>query len=282
MSVTQNTAKSDRDLSFVPVNNPSPKRLTRDQIDFYNEHGYVQPFTAYDQAGADRQRDYFQQLLDKARAVDPEVHSYRINGWHTACQGIYEITQNPLILDCVEDIIGPDIIAWGTHYFSKEPHDPKKVAWHQDASYWPLTPARTVTVWLAIDDADRDNAAMMFLPGTHHKGHLVWREAVGPAVLNQEIADISAFGSPVYDELKAGQFSLHADMLAHGSDPNPSDRRRCGLTIRYCPPLVRPLDPSWGQNAIHCRGKTACDHWVFPPIPTGDDVTARIKPIGGN
>jgi len=53
---------------------------------------------------------------------------------------------------------GPDVIAWGSHFFCKQPHDPRKVAWHQDASYWPLTPARTVTVWLAIDDADIANA----------------------------------------------------------------------------------------------------------------------------
>ena len=38
------------------------------------------------------------------------------------------------------------------------PHDGKAVAWHQDASYWPLSPSKTVTVWLAIDDADVDNA----------------------------------------------------------------------------------------------------------------------------
>ena len=34
------------------------------------------------------------------------------------------------------------------------PQDVRQVAWHQDASYWPFTPARTVTAWLAIDDAD--------------------------------------------------------------------------------------------------------------------------------
>ena len=46
----------------------------------------------------------------------------------------------------VEDIVGPNIIAWGTHFFCKMPNDPKVVPWHQDASYWPLTPSKTVTV----------------------------------------------------------------------------------------------------------------------------------------
>jgi ectoine hydroxylase-related dioxygenase (phytanoyl-CoA dioxygenase family) len=55
------------------------------------------------------------------------------------------------------------------------PGDGKAVAWHQDASYWPLSPSRAVTVWLAIDDATVDNAAMRFLAGSHHHGHLTFR-----------------------------------------------------------------------------------------------------------
>jgi len=122
---------------------------------------------------------------------------------------------NPVILDHVQDILGPNFICWGSHFFCKLAHDPRKVAWHQDAAYWPLTPARTVTVWLAIDDADRGNAAMKFLPGTHRQGHLKWREvAKDQAVLNQEIENTAQMGEPVYDVLRAGQFSLHADMLA--------------------------------------------------------------------
>ena len=55
------------------------------------------------------------------------------------------------------------------------PGDGKAVPWHQDASYWPLSPSKAVTVWLAIDDADRDNACMRVIPGTHHFGHLTYR-----------------------------------------------------------------------------------------------------------
>ena len=29
--------------------------------------------------------------------------------------------------------------------------------------------------------------------------------------------------------------SFHSDLLIHGSSPNQSERRRCGLTLRYCP-----------------------------------------------
>jgi non-heme Fe2+,alpha-ketoglutarate-dependent halogenase len=41
--------------------------------------------------------------------------------------------------------------------------------------------------------------------------------------------------------LKAGEFSIHHGHLIHGSNPNRSSRRRCGLTIRYVPPHVKPV-----------------------------------------
>ena len=56
----------------------------------------------------------------------------------------------------MKDILGENVIGWGSHFFCKMPHDGKKVAWHQDASYWPLTPTKTCTVWLAIDDTDAE------------------------------------------------------------------------------------------------------------------------------
>jgi len=72
------------------------------------------------------------------------------------------------------DLLGVDVIAWGSHFFCKMPGDGKMVSWHQDASYWPMTPSRAITVWLAIDDADRGNACMKFIPGTHKLGHLTY------------------------------------------------------------------------------------------------------------
>jgi ectoine hydroxylase-related dioxygenase (phytanoyl-CoA dioxygenase family) len=273
----------ERDLSFQPVSNPALRRLTPAQIQAYNESGYVMPLTAFTPAEAAKNRAYFDDLLAKVQQARSDLDAYSINGFHAHCAGLYDIVTNPVILDHVQDILGPNFICWGSHFFCKLAHDPRKVAWHQDASYWPLTPARTVTVWLAIDDTDRENSAMKFLPCTHRLGHLKWSEvSKGTAVLNQEIDNAAQFGDPVYDVLKAGQFSLHADMLAHGSDPNASDRRRCGLTIRYCPTTVRSLDERWTKGAVLCRGTEPSGHWKLNSRPTGENYMAIVKVIGAN
>jgi hypothetical protein len=273
-----------RDLSFAPVLNSHPKRLTPAQLAHYNESGYLYPLPVYTPEEADRNRAYFDFLLAEMKAHNDGRDAYAINGYHTRCRGLWDIVTEPRLLDYVEDIVGPNIVAWGSHFFCKLPGDPKHVPWHQDASYWPFTPARTVTVWLAIDDADAENAAMQFVPGTHRLGHLEWKNTDKPAVLGQEITNIGQFGRPVWDELAAGEISLHADMLAHGSSPNNSTRRRCGLTVRYCPPDVTSLEPSWMGQSVICRGQDPTGRWGNVPRPDGEDLSreGRPKSIGAN
>jgi len=274
----------NRDLGFQPAREVPGKRLRAEQVAQYNADGYLCPFTAFDSAGAEANRAYFDRLFDEVKSANDGRDSYALNCYQARCRGIWDLCTHPVILDYVEDILGPDIICWASHFFCKMPHDPKAVPWHQDASYWHMSPARTVTVWLAIDDADEENSAMMFLPGTHTMGPLKWRESNRPSVLNQEIVDIETLGTPVFDILCAGQFSLHADMLAHGSEPNHSARRRCGLTIRYCPPSVRCTNDAWRPESIICRGTDPAGYWQHHPRPAGDDVSRDRKPvnIGGN
>ena len=90
------------------------------------------------------------------------------------------------------------------------------------------------------------------------------------SVLPQKIKGIVRFGDPVHFELKAGEISLHADMLVHGSDPNRSNRRRCGMTVRYASTEVRSLDDGWNKNSILCRGTDPAGHWANIPRPETD------------
>ena len=270
------------DLSFKPVVNPRPEHLTESEIEDFNRLGFVAPLDVFDVDGVKKNAAYFDSLLRQI----PETGAYSINCYQARCAGIWDLCTDPRILDYVEDLIGPNIICWASHFFAKMPGDQKRVPWHQDASYWKLTPARTVTAWLAIDDADVENAAMRFIPGSHDRGHLKFQKSDPMSVLAIETVDADRLGEPFSDVLRAGQISLHADMLVHGSEPNRSDRRRCGLTIRYCPPEVTMFDPEWANSveAIMCRGEDRTGRWKHHARPTGDDVSLANSPhsIGGN
>ena len=255
-----------RDLTFHPSQNHAPKTLTPEQLTHYNNKGFVAPVDIYDSTEIVGIRTYFDDLL--ARVVAEGGDSYSISSAHLSYGPVYDILTEPRIVDCVADLLGEDVIAWGSHFFCKMPHDGKAVAWHQDASYWPLSPSKAVTVWLAIDDADQENACMKFVAGSHHHGHMTYRPS-NPAehnVLNQTIENPEQFGEIVYDDLKAGQISMHSDLLLHGSEANDSDRRRCGLTLRYAAASVR-AELGWNEKGVLVRGKDTSGHWHNNPRP---------------
>jgi non-heme Fe2+,alpha-ketoglutarate-dependent halogenase len=260
--------KLDRDLRFHPATNENPKVLTKSQVDGFNKDGYVAPLDVYSSSEITAIREYFDALLQ--RVVAAGGNSYSISSAHLTYGPVYDILTNPKIVDYVADILGDNVIAWGSHFFCKMPRDGKAVAWHQDASYWPLSPSKALTVWLAIDDADQENACMKFIAGSHHKGHLTYRpsDAAEHNVLNQSIDNAEQYGEVVLDELKAGQASMHSDLLLHGSEANQSDRRRCGLTLRYCAAEVR-ASLEWQRKGVHVRGTDPSGHWSNNARPQG-------------
>ncbi len=256
-----------RDLTFHPADASKAKTLSAEQVATYNEKGFVRRFVVYEPAQAQEIRSYFDRLLEKT--VASGGNSYSISTAHMKYAGVFDILTNPVIVNHVADLLGDDVVAWGSHFFCKMPGDGRAVAWHQDASYWPLSPSHAVTVWLAIDDADLENGCMKFIAGSHHSGHLTYRKSSPEEhnVLDQTVENAESFGSVVVDDLQAGEASIHNDLLLHGSDPNSSTRRRCALTLRYAAAAVR-AGSGWNEKGVVVRGQDPSGHWANPARPT--------------
>jgi len=259
----------ERDLRFHPTRNSSPKVLTPAQIEQFNRDGYIKGIRVYSDAEITGIREYFDRLLAKVVAAGGD--SYSISSAHLKYGRVWDILTHRAIVACVKDLIGENVVGWGAHFFCKMPHDGKTVAWHQDASYWPLTPSRNVTAWLAIDDADVENACMRFVAGSHHHGAMTFRPSDPNEhnVLNQTIENVEQFGHFVDDCLKAGEISLHSDLLLHGSEANMSDRRRCALTLRYAAADVR-AHMDWNQKGVWVSGRDASGHWANRSRPSDE------------
>ena len=252
--------------------------LSHDQVLRFHADGFLTGLDAFAPAEAEENRRTYAQISEQVGG-----DGYAINGYHTSCRGIARMVLHPALLAAVEALIGPEFIAWGTHFFCKGAGDERRVSWHQDGPYWPLTPG-TVTAWVAIDDADAGNGAMRLIPGSHRHGILHARDSAESErnVLWRTLDGIERLGEPMTNVLRAGQFSLHHDLMVHGSEPNRSARRRCGLTIRYAPITVRAADPGWAANALRCRGSAPAPHWICHPPPTDGAPIRRTAVIGGN
>ena len=255
-----------RDLHFHPSTVTEPAKLTLENVAHFNKNGFVRPIRIFDGPEADDLRAYFDRLLEQAIAEGRD--SYSISTAHLKYGRVYDLLTHPRIVACVQDLLGPEIVGWGSHFFCKMPGDGKRVSWHQDASYWPLTPSKAVTCWLAIDDADTENACMRFLVGSHHHGHLTWRKSTPEEhnTLDQSVENAEQYGIPIDNILRAGECSLHTDLLLHGSEANESSRRRCGLTLRYTTPDVR-AEMDWNQKGVLISGSDSGRHWANPPRP---------------
>lgn len=274
MSRKPDPTGGDRDLNFYPVDPQAAQTLAPRQLEQFNEAGFISPVDIFTTAEAAAWQGYIDELLEQVLAANDRRNAYSINSYHLVCQKLYDVAVEPRILACVRDLLGEEIVLWGQHLFAKMPHDDKVVPLHQDAVYWPLTPSRSVSVWLAIDDADADNAAMQFVPGSHRHGALEHEQLGldGTRVLGREVMNPDSFSDRYCNELAAGQVSLHSDLLLHGSDGNHSERRRAGLTLRYTAAQVRLMAgyEDWQRNAVHCLKGDPSGFWFNRRRPEGE------------
>jgi non-haem Fe2+, alpha-ketoglutarate-dependent halogenase len=254
--------------------------LSTEQQEFFQANGYLIDLPAVctqEQIGALNLG-----LVDLLKLLKPGETSKDIREWHEESRWLYDICQNPRILDLVEGILGPDFYLWASNFFIKEPHSAQTVGWHQDAYYWPMAPHHSVTVWLAFTDANTHNGAMQIIPGSHQGGVIRHRRSgQTDSVLTLEL-ERGSFreDTAVSLELKAGHCSLHDDRAIHGSPGNPSARRRVGLAIRYSGTDVRN-DPAVNPHfkTYLCRG---VDRHRLNPIgnvPTRRFGRPAFKPV---
>ena len=222
-------------------------RLDQQDLDTYRTDGLLKsPYRI-----AEEQLGHMRESLDKLMRdnahlapetlVCPHIPYGKTHDQAAADQWL-EYARHPGILDLVSQLIGEDIILWGSQVFCKPPLTGKAIPWHQDGHYWPIRPIATCSVWIALDDATPENGCMRYIPGSHANGSIYQHRVTGRSdvVLNQEVEASQFDASRGRDDaLKAGQFSLHDVYLIHGSNANCSPKRRAGFVIRYMPATSR-------------------------------------------
>src|SRR5271157_3076144 len=234
----------------------------------YRDQGYIAPVPALTTAEAAALRARLEGYEAGAGALAGKLRHKP----HLLFTWLNDLIRHPRILDAVEDVIGPDILCWGTSFFIKNARDPGYVSWHQDSTYWGLEPPDIVTAWVAFSDSIVANGAMRVIPGSHRMEQLAHHDTFAPDNLlsrGQEISVQVDEREAVALELRAGEMSLHHVRLIHGSDPDPSDTRRIGFAIRYIPTYVRQV-VGGTDCATLVRGEDRYHHFEAEQRPVAD------------
>jgi hypothetical protein len=245
------------------------KALTKHQLGEYQQQGFLFPLPALSDSETAVLGKKLEELeRDRGGQLPASINRKP----HLLLTWLNELIRHPRILDPVEDILGPDILCWGSGFFIKNSHDSARVTWHQASTYWGLSTPDVVTAWVAFTPSVAENGCVRVIPGTHTLQQLPHHDTFAQDNLlsrGQEIAVTVEKSKAVDLILEPGQMSLHHVMLVHGSEPNHSALRRIGFAIRDLPTHVKQLTGA-RDTATLVRGKNEYGHFVLEPAPRSD------------
>lgn len=190
----------------------------------------------------------------------------QIQGKRHKTAGMFTLRTAPALLDVVESLIGPEILAHPqTVLRAKLPdHAETVVPWHQDLAY--LVPQEAgdtlvVNFWIPLVKANAANGCLQVLKGSHRVGllpHTHW-ESIYKGVAESDLPE----GEVVTCEMDVGDVLVTQERLLHRSIPNTTDTVRWSVDTRYCRiglPTGREEVPGFMARSREHPGQVARSH----------------------
>ncbi len=138
-----------------------------------------------------------------------------------------KLASSPKVIELAELLLGGKVVLKNMQYFDKIPLIGKETPAHQDGYYFKIKPQIALTMWLSLGDADGENGAVTYIPGSHKAG---MRPHGNTEVLgfSQGITDWSEKDSAAEIQMTAGPGDLlvHHSLTIHRANPNRSNRHR--------------------------------------------------------
>ena len=205
--------------------------LTAAQLEQYRAEGYAVGSRILEDNTLSRLRDELDSIIENLpQGRRPE----NMPSLHYENEYLRDLFLDDRLIDVAAQIVGPDVALFTSYVISKRPDDGLAVDWHQDAAFFPIEPMDTFTLWLAVDDSNVENGCMRVIPGTHRQQAVLLHnvDLNSGTTLPMSLCDLDL--SEARDvQLGAGEYSVHDPWILHGSNPNRSSHRRCGITLKY-------------------------------------------------
>jgi phytanoyl-CoA hydroxylase len=233
--------------------------------------------------------DEVQELLDHVdRELVPEGLE-RIHMLHRRLEIHERYMLHPRVLDVVQALVGPDVLALQTMLFVRRPGSGGQ-GYHQDSFHIITQPDTLIGAWIALDRADEENGCLRVTVGSQnepvypdvdegagHGGDLLLADirsiagADDPDETRNDLAAVAARyeGSEVAAVVEPGDVVFFGGHVLHRSHANRSaTRSRRAFVGHYCnarsyvPWDDDPLAPGEMGNARHilARGETHLPH----------------------
>lgn len=177
----------------------------------------------------------------------------RLHMPHRAMEIHERFMLHPRVIDVLEALIGPDVLALQTMLFFKQPGQAGQ-GYHQDAFYIPTQPDTLCGAWLALDKATEENGCLWMTVGSQHEpiypdidgiskggtfalGDIPQiKNASNPDPEKNTLSKIAARyqGREVAVEAEPGDVVFFGGHVLHRSHTNISNRSRRAFVSHYC------------------------------------------------
>ena len=222
---------------------PSPDELER-----FEREGYLRLPPFLSEAELDHLVECYAATVERLRSEhalenvqsggdsDDEFQVYQIRTAHLQHPVFRMLIHDTRLLDIVSQLIGPDIRLVHYQGVYKPARTGGAVGWHQDNYYFEVEGNRTVSMWMALDDATVENGCMWYIPRAHDRVYpheQLWDTAKKKgfyfAIPEGGVDDSGAVPVPV----ERGGLSVHHCLMPHRSLRNGTGRPRRGLAMHF-------------------------------------------------
>jgi ectoine hydroxylase-related dioxygenase (phytanoyl-CoA dioxygenase family) len=302
--------------SALPGRTHEPYRVTVEEYIRFKEQGYLVVPGLVARSEVDELNAHMDGILSgrirvpgidspTADAPAEERHKFweRLHMPHRVMEIHERFMLHPRIIDVLEALIGPDVLALQSMLFFKQPGQAGQ-GFHQDAYYIPSQPDTLCGAWLALDRATVDNGCLWFAPGSQNEP--IYPDADGvtphgdrtladikpivgasnPDPEKNTLSQIAAKYPHVKVEAEPGDVVFFGGHVIHWSLGNVSQRTRRSFVGHYCNARSRVAwnhgMPYQGDSAnylhILARGAT---HLPYAQPPFGTPCAANRPDLYG-
>lgn len=176
-----------------------------------------------DEDGSNKEMDYYANVFDQL-----------LNLWQTNAR-VKKMMIDERLGEMAARLAGVEgIRIWHDQALIKRPWA-NPTSWHLDTPFWSFSDKRALSIWVALDDATRDNGCLYFIPKSHHQTTFenpgITKNMNAVFQYYPQLAKSNSYCAA----MKAGSASFHNGLCIHGAGANMTSGFRRAMTCAYMP-----------------------------------------------
>jgi ectoine hydroxylase-related dioxygenase (phytanoyl-CoA dioxygenase family) len=174
--------------------------LSKDEVEFYNDQGYLLVEDVISQKQLDEMLSLVNNFFETSKNITENDNIYDLEDGHSSTNPrlkrvkqphqhtkfFWDIIKNSKIQNVLIDLLGQDISLKTSKLNTKAPGGGSAVEWHQDWAFYPHTNDNVLALGLMLNDVAIDNGPLMVIPESHkgpvlsHNNNGVFCGAINP------------------------------------------------------------------------------------------------------